>query len=145
MKYLPFALTVALAGCVAPPTQQELTRADYGPKPESYQVAIKSYMDRVLKDPESARYEFLHSPVKGFSGNPRVFGWITCVDVNAKNSYGGYTGKQRHFFLLKRGSVLSTMSGDGNGGILDEIVAQACSGIFSEPDEDQAIPNKVNA
>lgn len=62
--------------------------------------AIRAYFDKALKDPESARYE-IGKPVKGYYGKtlsnlagPRdiKYGWLVPAGVNAKNSYGGYTG-----------------------------------------------------
>jgi len=48
-------------------------------------AAVKKYVLSVLKDPESARFY----NVQAFNDNT-----IVCGYVNAKNSYGGYTGKQ---------------------------------------------------
>lgn len=35
-----------------------------------------------------------------------VYGYSTCVFVNAKNSYGGYTGKQLYWAFIRNGQVL---------------------------------------
>jgi hypothetical protein len=118
-----------LMGCATPPTREELQMADYGPAPADYQATIKTFMERVLKDPESARYDFRKTPVQGFSGNPREYGWVTCVGINAKNSFGGYTGVQQYFFLIRYDSIVRTIAGDGANGIMDGIVAQSCANI----------------
>lgn len=132
-----FAVVVsALAGCATPPTQQEISSADYGPEPSNYQAVIKDYMASALKDPESARYEFYRKTTeKGFSGNPRTYGWVTCFNVNAKNSYGGYTGMQKYFVLIRHNVVVTALSGDGRGGFADEVVWRACAGLSVESDE----------
>lgn len=51
-----------------------------------------------LKDPDSAKFHGLR-PLKGFDG--KVNGY--CGWVNAKNSYGGYTGDS--FFLYAKGKA----------------------------------------
>jgi len=33
------------------------------------------------------------------------FGFSVCAAINAKNSYGGYTGSQMHWFLLRDGKI----------------------------------------
>lgn len=86
---------LALSSCVgSPPTREEIAVADFGERPANPEPAIRAYFDRVLKDPESARYE-LGGPVKGYYGKtlsniagPRdiKFGWLVPAGVNAKNS-----------------------------------------------------------
>ena len=66
-----------------------------GPRPADFRVAIDHYYAQTLKDPASVSvyrvselFETTY-PVGGFKKR-RV--WTACVQVNAKNSYGGYTG-----------------------------------------------------
>lgn len=89
-----------------------LSAADFGERPKNYKVIIKNYMEKVLKDPDSAKYFWDEAlgPEKGFAYDVADaacsgYGWMICVPINAKNSYGGYTGPQRQFFLLKDNSV----------------------------------------
>ncbi|MDR5772865.1 MULTISPECIES: hypothetical protein [unclassified Caballeronia] len=35
-----------------------------------------------------------------------VYGYLVCTDINAKNSYGGYTGAKRRWFLIRNGAVV---------------------------------------
>ena len=62
-------------------------------------------MKRVLKDPDSAKYSFEIPPRKSwvydFTLHGNVFGWVVCSGINAKNSFGGYTGEQPFAFLFK--------------------------------------------
>lgn len=104
-------LTMFIFGCTTPPTQKQLDAADYGAYPDSYKEIIKNYLDRSLKDPESAKIEYIFSPRTAWNklGGDLKFGYSVCVNVNAKNSYGGYTGFQRHYFLIKNGSVIQTI------------------------------------
>lgn len=101
----------AIAGCAPrPPSQVEISSANYGQLPADYQSQIKNYFNTVLKDPESARYTF-QPTFKGYSQNGSLatnpgmatYGYVTPVLVNAKNSYGGYTGNQSYAFLFSGG------------------------------------------
>ena len=80
----------------APPTQQELAMGRNAAPPPSKlaaQMAAKNYFNSSLKDPYSAKYKF-YEPVNShlILDDARKFGWFICGVVNAKNSYGGYTG-----------------------------------------------------
>lgn len=59
--------------------------------------SAKAAMRDRLKDPESARFEDLI--VARFSGAP-----VVCGHVNAKNGFGGYTGKKA--FLVINGAAI---------------------------------------
>ncbi len=76
---------------------QNFNMTDYGPAPsvKKYKGEIKGEIQAVLKDPYSAKFKF---------GKPRrayyrlkyiekaIPGWIIPCTVNAKNSFGGYSG-----------------------------------------------------
>lgn len=51
--------------------------------PDDFQEKIESFLDDTLKDPGSKVVEYVDQPI----------GSIVCGMLNAKNSYGGYTGK----------------------------------------------------
>ena len=65
-------------------------------------------MASMLKDPDSAKYQFkepykayvTHYPDQLFPDKTE-YGWIIRVGVNAKNSFGGYTGYQLYRFLVR--------------------------------------------
>ena len=65
-------------------------------------------MARQLKDPYSAKYTF-EEPRKGMCkdglllGGEKHYGYIVPVTINAKNSYGGYTGNELHYFFFSEG------------------------------------------
>lgn len=99
----------------APPTQQELARARNAVSPPSKQAAQKAAMDYInttLKDPYSAQYKF-YNPVNShhIGDEIRQFGWFICGVVNAKNSYGGYTGGS--FFIAYFDPIDGTRVIDG--------------------------------
>lgn len=97
-----------LSGCG--PTQQELRNADYGRPPSNPEEVIRSYMNTRLKDPDSAKYSIRKGPIQGWNSfGGMLFGYIVCADINAKNSYGGYTGWQPYYFLINNDSVIRTV------------------------------------
>lgn len=118
------AAAVVLSGC-AVATPEDLAKADYGPYPTNYEAVVRSYMNRTLKDPESARYEFLNSPKQSWNGIGGLkFGYSVCVNINAKNSYGGYVGTRMSYFMIKDGRVIDSSHGDGKYG--DAMVEGRC-------------------
>lgn len=106
-------LSITLAGCGIKirPDQETLDRADFGPYPAAYEQTITAFMQRRLRDPDSARYRFVGNPRQyfyGVGGEP-YYGWRVCAWINAKNGYGGYTGEQLAFFLLRDGRVAKSV------------------------------------
>jgi hypothetical protein len=103
MKKCLLALSILLSGCM--PQQQIQYSQSPSPamkallegKPEpiipSFKLSAKTRggieadLRNGLKDPESARFGMMNS-VKHPDGTVSICGW-----VNAKNSYGGYTGE----------------------------------------------------
>jgi hypothetical protein len=96
-----------LTGC-ATPAKDVLASADYGPYPTNYQEDLKNLIDKRLKDPYSAHYEFLE-PRKGWiGGNLQTsvktrYGWFVTVRVNARNGFGGYNGFEEYTFFYTDG------------------------------------------
>jgi hypothetical protein len=85
-----------------------LETADVGEKPKNYKELVQSTIKDELKDPYSAKFgEFspLRKEVMEMNRN-FVYGYSTCVFVNAKNSYGAYTGKQLYWAFIRNGQVL---------------------------------------
>jgi hypothetical protein len=107
---LGLSFTLLVSGCASSNiTPQQLAAADCGPYPDNYQQIISDFYQQRLKDPESARYRF-STPVKGATLKPLLqgggvdtYGWAVDVWINAKNSYGGYTGEQHHRMLIRDG------------------------------------------
>ncbi len=85
--------------------------ADYGAYPENYETLIKQYFSKTLKDPESVRYSEFSTPrkehaIKKAGEKLAIYGYSACVLVNAKNSYGGYTGNKQYWFLFRNGEIV---------------------------------------
>lgn len=127
MTYKPLNIFIILAtgctilsGCVTKPTPEQIANANYGTamKQEDCEAAIKNVMQSYLKDPQSAQYQFgtCHkSWVGGAFKSALNFGYDMDASINAKNSFGGYTGAKQYKFFLKNGSIISKskqMDGD---------------------------------
>ncbi|MDX7999345.1 hypothetical protein FE394_09045 [Xenorhabdus sp. Reich] len=127
MRKIFFAATFVLSslllmsGCTTlqPPTQEEMSSANYGELPGNYEEQIKNAMSASLKDPYTAHYRFL-KPFKGYTQDGEwspskgsvAYGWIVPVYVNAKNSYGGYVGERRYVYIFSGGVLYDTTTND---------------------------------
>ena len=111
-------LSCLLISCSSGPTQQQVDNADYGDdmSPAECTAAVERVIMARLKDPESVRFRhqtcyqsYWESGVGanfGLKGNGVMFGWIQHGEVNAKNSFGGYTGFQPYKMMLRNGRVV---------------------------------------
>ena len=113
-KYMVSVLSLLLSGCIGgPPTAAELAKADYG-SPITQQQAeliVNQWLKSNLKDPESAKIEW-GVVQKGWireaiiSGSQLKFGYLLKANVNAKNSFGGYTGYKACNFVFKNNQLI---------------------------------------
>lgn len=117
-------LVACFAGCHLAPSQDraraEAQAIGYGPAPTNHEAYIKGFIGATLKDPDSALYQF-ETPYQGFTyknplrgGGLGYAGWIVAVSVNAKNSYGAYTGYERKKFLFRDGHLLAVSGDNGD-------------------------------
>lgn len=86
------------------------------PKRERAIALARAALELSLKDAESARYKWgeMRKAHRGdFSTG--VYGWALVVLVNAKNSFGAYTGYQSHYIFIEADSAVD---------ITDEITAR---------------------
>ena len=130
-------LVALLASCVTTPSPDQIANADYGPPPPAnYEAMIKSWYDKTLIDPESARYTFAE-PAKSYvkssplMGVRETFGWRVCGTINAKNRFGGYTGQSPFITMFKNGAIVMVKDAGGATGMYDEVlrenIANACA------------------
>ncbi len=124
-KIILITLSLLLISCV-PPTREELAGADYGNYPSNYKETIKSYLNRNLKDPDSAKIEYLNEPRTAWStwGGGKKFGYAVCANVNSKNSFGGYTGYKIGYYLIKNDTIILPMTGEGV--YMQSLIEGAC-------------------
>lgn len=100
-------LSIVLIGCASTPSPETLANAYFGSPPESDEFAqstMAQYIEQSLKDPESAQYRNFRSEGKGWYGGgvyKRHFGWRYSVEVNAKNSFGGYVGFRQYLAVFQ--------------------------------------------
>lgn len=113
---------VAIAGCASPPTAQQIASADYGSPiaQDQAEARVKEYFEGILKDPESAKYKFApveksHIVSSAWEGRQLYAGYVMTVKVNAKNSYGGYTGNEDYVFLFHNGVLTKGLKASSNG------------------------------
>lgn len=122
------ALTAALvlSGCAGfaklPPG------SDFGTLPRDSEWSVKNHFERSLKDPESARYRFgkfrRAYANKGliYGGGVAWHGYLQEVEVNGKNSYGGYVGFKPFLVLFDKNSNTVFQSVPGTSSVLITIV-----------------------
>ena len=75
---------------------------NFGPAPSNIESKVRGYFEYILKDPSSANYR-VGSPFKAYQneglitgGGIQWTGYAVYVDINAKNSFGGYTGYKKY-------------------------------------------------
>ena len=95
---------ICLNGCgptsreIANETLMKASDSDYGnPPPKNYKKLTENYIKTFLKDPDSAKFQNWKEPMRCVyqsinSWESPELGWCTYVEVNAKNSLGGYVG-----------------------------------------------------
>lgn len=110
MKKVLVTAAIALVGaCSSMPSPDEISKADHGAYPDSYEKITKNYFERILKDPDSANYKSITTPQKYYAGSRfdgAKYGYLVCASVNSKNSYGGYTGYKTHGLLIRNNVVI---------------------------------------
>jgi hypothetical protein len=114
------ALAALAAGCKAPPTQEQKSSVDYGPKPENYEQIIKEYM-KTRVNMEGVIFEFRGGPKPLYQQDtvlrPLQYGWGVCVFVHDKRG-SAFESYPMVFFL--RNNVIVT----ANGGPEDNLIGR---------------------
>lgn len=115
MRLLVWAVFAAcgISGCASAPSATEQMAADYGVAIDQVRAEemAKGYIATRLKDPMSAVYAW-DTVVKGFSGAAPIagrkltYGYLLTGTVNAKNSFGGYTGSKAYQFIFRDGRLV---------------------------------------
>lgn len=120
---LLFALAVlALAGCYTPTTQAQyeaqVAQMGYGaPLPGDWQDRVKAFMEMRLKDSASAIWQFDEKTIQAWAGSSDrtgtrlAAGHVVGAMINARNSFGGYTGFESYQFIIRDGRVIAFVRG----------------------------------
>lgn len=133
MNKLHFLLLLTtLTGCVVPsamnfpikPTNIELETASYGERPNQHKKIIENYIKSTLIDPDSAKFTNYSTPKKDWLsdnniGGKTYLGWLVCVDVNAKNRYGGYVGRKFYTFIFRGSKIVYSQNEATNKTVAD--------------------------
>ncbi|MCT2529581.1 hypothetical protein N2382_01810 [SAR92 clade bacterium H921] len=113
-----FLLVMLILGLTACTFQKLSSDHNFGSPPSDYKDKIVAYYQMVLKDPESAKYRY-GIPYKAYANEGSAYGgkvswsgWAVDVEVNAKNSFGGYTGFESERVLFQNGEVYKLPPGD---------------------------------
>ena len=82
--------------------------ARYGAYPGNYKEIVTQWLNKQLIDPDSARIEWNGEPTPADQGKngEHLYGYLLNFTVNARNRFGGYTGKQKHAVLIRNGEVI---------------------------------------
>jgi hypothetical protein len=91
----------ALTGCTVTPDQ-----AAIGPYPTNYEQLVKEQVRQSFFDPYSIRDSRLSAPQQGHMFMQQ--GWIVCLEANAKNRMGGYTGLKRTAYLINGERIVNS-------------------------------------
>ena len=130
-----FSLLLVACADLPQPTPIEISMsnvrsADYGTYPEHYEQQIHQYLNDTLLDPDSAQIR-IAPPRKVFKiyetddrpSQPKYYPcYLVCAEVNAKNTYGGYTGWQTKRYRFTNGS----MEDEQNFSYQNSIDSDAC-------------------
>lgn len=140
MRSFRFAAPLALLCLAACQTAGPAPEKVASPPPERHTpyildksdiAAVQAGTRSSLKDPDSARFGKM---VAGTNAKGDV---IVCLMVNAKNSYGGYTGEKPHFGMLfrekKPKAFVVVPDTSGLPQHRDEAVAKVCSDYGLSP------------
>lgn len=99
--------------------------ADYGAYPEGYEDIVKGYYGTRLKDSDSAKYSDFREPrpnhrILSLKERSVQYGYVACVYINAKNSYGGYTGNKLAWLFIRDNAVVESAL-QGSSDVLEQI------------------------
>lgn len=107
---LAFGAGVMISGCYTTVPYSQVQEADCGPIPTDGREQINTWLAVNLKDYDSAKV-VLSDPRKDYSNvahgrNIISYGWTIDAEINAKNSFGGYTGFQKYQFFFYNANLI---------------------------------------
>lgn len=111
-------VSLLLIGCGSVEGVAPAANTNFGKKPSSaYKAQIKNTMNKTLKDPYSSKYTF-DAAFRGYinhkeTGNLFWKGYVVPFTLNAKNSYGGYTGEVEYYALFDSNGQIFAAEGVG--------------------------------
>ena len=113
---------IALAGCKNPPTKEEKSSVEYGPRPDNYEQIVREYLKTRIHDPASAIVEFRSAPKPLYQQEtilrPLQYGWGVCVFINDKDKSGERDAYPMVFYI-RNGLIVTA-----NGGPEDSLIGR---------------------
>jgi len=112
-------IAMALSSCAGyalTPSESTIAALDYGSPIDQREAELsaRTYFQKALKDPYSAVLEF--GPVgPGYVAEPVAnggklhYGYILDAKVNAKNSFGGYTGETLYKLVFRDTKLITVL------------------------------------
>lgn len=90
------------------PAPSSADPALYGAYPTNYKEIVMNWLNQQLLDVASAKIDWTGEPKPADLGKKgeHLYGYLVTFDVNARNRFGAYTGKQKHGALIKDGQVI---------------------------------------
>jgi len=87
---------------------------EYGTYPDDYEQIVKRWINLTFLDPDSVKVLNIQRPQKQVYGEPFTRGTTYCylipVAVNAKNAFGGYTGREMYSLYVRNGTLLGDVN-----------------------------------
>jgi hypothetical protein len=84
----------------------------YGGYPENYQAIVTAWLSANLVDPTGLKLKWLGDPKAGelpIGNGKKAAGYLVQFSINARNTFGTYTGAQKHTALIRDGKVVTAM------------------------------------
>ncbi len=125
------AAAAILAGCST--TSAPSANSNAGSPPSNYRATVTAKAKQSFIDPYSVRDATISQPLyasaifDGLTPFPRK-AWIVCIQANAKNRLGGYTGQQYTLIAFKGDAADFVLSGPEFTGQLE---SHCSSGTFT--------------
>jgi hypothetical protein len=115
---LTLSILLAIAASVSAfPNAKQNEAADHGPYPKNHEEIVQKYIHENFMDPYSIRDLAIQKPTKGwvtgawlFGEKPITYGWEIIFAVNAKNSFGAYSGLQKIDLIVRDGKIVKVMN-----------------------------------
>ena len=129
--FILFFINLVSCAQVHKPSPEQIRNADHGSFPSNYQEIISEYMEGMLFDPTSPLYSDWLGPSRGhiYDITGSYFGYLVCVNINAKNRMGGYTGRKLHVFVINNGKVINRQGGNNPGTVGHQNALNICRGL----------------
>ncbi len=154
-KYSPapkteYSAAIPIVSPTVPPIPpKEFTIAKYIPCSLRYKIVIDNVSRKNLKDPDSALVKIsepvkaVHLAVKANGDKVFEYGDFVLVSVNAKNSYGGYTGYRDTTYYMRDKTIVLFTEADADFYQLASKCGKTLSSLkdcFEHPEQWKSTP-----